>query len=313
MDWSKYAGVSGEGGSLGGQSWNDFQKVVDGHAKNVLHAANSQMSALKGDYWQEVEFYGLVRQMNSDALRRIDSIRIFLGREGGRLNHNFTGDSADLGSQYRQMMHQATRTAQSAKTLHKRWKDEGRTANVKHYQIRDAISTGLDFLPVLNDAKGVLESIAGKRWISNEELSPGERVITGGSSLASLFFDGAQWARAGRRITGGTIRGAGTVRGWRQGDPITNLTRQGNVPTWDTIRRRHWKNEALYNPSAWSKSNLERMRRGLAPQQRNRRTGVWESIELHHTPPRREGGLFDFVPLTPDEHAAVDSFRHLGR
>ena len=75
---------------MGGQSWNDFQKVVDGHATNVLHAANSQMSALEGDYWQEVEFYGLVRQMNSDALRRIDSIRVFLGREGGRLNHNFT-------------------------------------------------------------------------------------------------------------------------------------------------------------------------------------------------------------------------------
>ena len=260
-----------------------------------------------------MEFYGLVRQMNSDSLRRIDSIRVFLGREGGRLNHNFTGESADLGRQYSQMLDQATRTAQSARNLHKRWKDEGRTANVTNYQIRNAISTGLDFLPVLNDVKGLSEGAAGRRWISNEGLSPGERVITGGSSLAGLFFDGAQWARAGRRITGSTIRGAGTVRGWRTGDPITNLTRQGNVPAWSTIRQRYWKNEALYNPSAWSKSNLERMRRGLAPQQRNRRTGVWESIELHHTPPRREGGLFDFVPLTPDEHAAVDSFRHLGR
>ena len=239
MDWSKYTGVSDESGSLGGQSWNDFQKVVDGHAMNVLDAANSQMSALKGDYWQEVALYDLVRQMNSDALRRIDSIVVFLGREGGRLNHNGTSRSAELGSQYRQMLHQATRTAQSARNLHRRWKDEGRTANVKHYQIRDTISTGLDFLPVLNNVKGVLESIAGRRWISNEGLSPGERVITGGSSLAGLFFDGAQWARAGRRITGGTIRGAGTVRGWRAGDPITKLTRQGNVPTWDTVRRRH--------------------------------------------------------------------------
>ena len=297
---------------MGGQSWNDFQKVVDGHAKNVLHAANSQMSALKGDYWQEVEFYGLVRQMNSDALRRIDSIGVFLGREGGRLNHNGTSRSAELGSQYRQMLHQATETAQSAKTLHKRWKDEGRTANVKHYQIRDTISTGLDFLPVLNDVKGVLESTAGRRWISNEGLSPGERVITGGSSLAGLFFDGAQWARAGRRITGGTIRGAGTVRGWRRGDPITNLTRQGNVPAWSTIRRRYWKNEALYNPSKWNEGQLERMQRGLAPQRKNLETGVWESMELHHIPPQREGGLFDFVPLWPEEHAAVDTYRYLG-
>ena len=297
---------------MGGQSWNDFQKVVDGHAMNVLDAANSQMSALKGDYWQEVALYDLVRQMNSDALRRIDSIRVFLGREGGRLNHNGTSRSADLGSQYRQMLDQATRTAQSARNLHKRWKDEGRTANVKHYQIRDAISTGLDFLPVINDVKGVLESIAGRRWISKEGLSPGERVITGGSSLAGLFFDGAQWARAGRRITGSTIRGAGTVRGWRQGDPITNLTRQGNVPAWSTIRRRYWKNEALYNPSKWNEGQLERMQRGLAPQRKNLETGVWESMELHHIPPQREGGLFDFVPLWPEEHAAVDTYRYLG-
>ena len=181
-----------------------------------------------------------------------------------------------------------------------------------NYQIRNAISTGLDFIPLLNDIKGVSEGAGGRRWISNEELSPGERVITAGSSLAGLFFDGAQWARAGRRITGGTIRGAGTVRGWRQGDPITNLTRQGNVPTWSTIRQRYWKNEALSNPSKWEASDLERMRRGLAPQRKNLETGVWESKELHHVPPQREGGLFDFVELWPDEHAAVDTYRYLG-
>ena len=115
------------------------------------------------------------------------------------------------------MLDQATKTAQSARNLHKRWRDDdGRTDNVRHYQIRDRISTGLDFIPLLNDIKGVSEGAAGRRWISNEELSPGKRVITAGSSLAGLFFDGAQWARAGRRITGGTIRGAGTVRGWRK-------------------------------------------------------------------------------------------------
>ena len=259
-----------------------------------------------------MEFYGLVRQMNSDALRRIDSIRVFLGREGMRLNNNFTGESADLGRQYSHMLDQATRTAQSARNLHKRWKNEGRTANVTNYQIRNAISTGLDSIPLLNDVKGLSEGAAGRRWISNEELSPGERVITAGSSLAGLFFDAAQWARAGRRITGGTIHGARTFRGWRQGDPITNLTRQGNVPKWSTIRQRYWKNEALYNPSAWKKADLERMQRGLAPQRLNRETGVWESKELHHIPPQREGGLFDFVPLWPDEHAAVDTYRYLG-
>ena len=57
---------------------------------------------------------------------------------------------------------------------------------------------------------------------------------------------------------------------------------------------------------------MERMRRGLASQRLNRETGIWESKELHHIPPQREGGLFDFVELWPEEHAAVDTYRYLG-
>jgi hypothetical protein len=55
------------------------------------------------------------------------------------------------------------------------------------------------------------------------------------------------------------------------------------------------------------------MERGLAPQRRNLGTGEMESKELHHIPPQREGGLFDFIELWPDEHSQTDALRRLGR
>jgi hypothetical protein len=36
-------------------------------------------------------------------------------------------------------------------------------------------------------------------------------------------------------------------------------------------------------------------------------------MELHHIPPQREGGLFDFIELWPDEYAAIDKFRYTGK
>jgi len=103
-----------------------------------------------------------------------------------------------------------------------------------------------------------------------------------------------------------------TTRGWRVGDPINNLTAEGNVPSWSTVRQRFWKNEAALNPGNYSEANLARMRQGLAPQRINRVTGELESMELHHMPPQRDGGLFDVQPVWPDEHARIDPMRRLG-
>lgn len=99
------------------------------------------------------------------------------------------------------------------------------------------------------------------------------------------------------------------TKGWKPGDPINNLTAAGKVPSWSTVRSRYWKNEAISNPSTYSKRNLSRLEQGLAPQRINPRTGQIESMELNHTPPQRDGGLFDVEKLWPDEHAAVDPFR----
>jgi len=110
-------------------------------------------------------------------------------------------------------------------------------------------------------------------------------------------------------VTSATLKNAAKT-GWKVGQPITNLTAKGNVPAWSTVRQRFWKNEAFLNGSTYSESNLLRMKRGLAPQRLNPNTGLMESMELHHhIVPQRNGGLFDFMKVWPDEHRALDPFR----
>ncbi len=97
--------------------------------------------------------------------------------------------------------------------------------------------------------------------------------------------------------------------GWRVGDPIENLTRAGNSPSWSTVRARYWKNaanDAL--EGEYSASNLARMEAGKPPLQDE--LGVPK--ELNHIVPRWQGGghtLDNLEPLWPWEHAAVDPFR----
>lgn len=99
--------------------------------------------------------------------------------------------------------------------------------------------------------------------------------------------------------------------GWNVGDSINNYTSKGNVPSWDTVRQRFWKNEALYNASSYTDDQLKLMTKGNAPRIVDN-TGSLVSLELHHTPvPIREGGLFRFNRVTPAEHSAIDPFRKL--
>ncbi|MEM7176049.1 MAG: hypothetical protein AAF443_09075, partial [Chlamydiota bacterium] len=118
----------------------------------------------------------------------------------------------------------------------------------------------------------------------------------------------------------GKITMPNSTIGWKVGDPINNLTKSGGVPKWSTVRQRYWKNKALdhrngavtgeskYVPT---EENIKRMEKGLAPQVWDEKTRSMESVELHHEPPQKEGGLFDVVEVTPAEHAAIDSSRQL--
>jgi hypothetical protein len=102
---------------------------------------------------------------------------------------------------------------------------------------------------------------------------------------------------------------ANDKRGWSVGEPINNLTSRGDVPSWSTVRQRFWKNEALNNSAEYDAEALARMQKGLAPQRANKLTGEIESMELHHTPAQRTGGLFNMEPVWPDEHAVIDPSR----
>jgi len=101
---------------------------------------------------------------------------------------------------------------------------------------------------------------------------------------------------------------------WKVGDPINAPTKNG-YPSWSTSRSRFWKNEAASNPNKYSKSNLDKMKKGNAPQQKNPITGKPEPKELHHNAgrdipdPHNQKNL---KPVWPDEHAVIDPFRHTG-
>ena len=107
---------------------------------------------------------------------------------------------------------------------------------------------------------------------------------------------------------------ASNTCGWKRGDPINNLTNSGKVPKWDAVRKRHWKNrgeaERFNYNSKFTEKQIKKMMKGKAPT-RNRPNGVKETMELHHDPPQRDGGLFEFKAVWPDEHADIDPHRHL--
>ena len=133
---------------------------------------------------------------------------------------------------------------------------------------------------------------AGRAWAAYKQPSA---VIAGVSRSTAARYPSGQAQAIQRTLPN-------TTRGWRVGDPINNLTRRGNVPSWSAVRQRIWKNQALYNPSRYAPADLVRMRQGLAPQRLSPTTGLLESMHLHHNPPQSAGGLFDVEALWPPEH-----------
>lgn len=101
--------------------------------------------------------------------------------------------------------------------------------------------------------------------------------------------------------------------GWKLGDDVFSPTKAGNDPAWSTVRSRFWKNEAN-EPMAgdqYGATNVDRMKKGLAPRRYNRQKGGWESMELSHEPvPFRLGGQ-SVTPRWPQEHALFDPYRYV--
>ncbi len=96
--------------------------------------------------------------------------------------------------------------------------------------------------------------------------------------------------------------GKAANKGWKVGDDISNLTRAGKTPTWDTVRSRYWKNQAA-NPSGsdlyeLSQNNYKRMKRGCAPLDADN-----NPINLHHVQ-GKTNNMYDFVEMTQTAHQA---------
>ncbi len=115
--------------------------------------------------------------------------------------------------------------------------------------------------------------------------------------------------KAASKATGFIDTASDVKKGWKVGDDITNLTKAGNVPKWSTLRSRYWKNKAHYFPSEYTKDNVSRMRKGLAPKFDDG-AGLY-SMELHHILGREGNNLYLFFEITPEGHAIVDPFRFL--
>uniref|UniRef100_UPI00406D0774 RHS repeat domain-containing protein n=1 Tax=Pseudomonas sp. F3-2 TaxID=3141539 RepID=UPI00406D0774 len=95
---------------------------------------------------------------------------------------------------------------------------------------------------------------------------------------------------------------------------------------WSSARRNYWKAESKAPSQVYSPANMARMAEGKAPKMTvevmSRRTFEVSqkdvSMELHHNSiPQRVGGAgvhdaSNLLSLTPWEHEAVDSFRHVG-
>lgn len=100
---------------------------------------------------------------------------------------------------------------------------------------------------------------------------------------------------------------------WKVGDHPLAPTPKGVEPSWTTQARRHWKDEAGTEDAIekWGAENVERMKKGLAPQKINKNAGDLESKELHHQPiPQRQRGK-EYIEVWPDEHVRIAPYRRL--
>jgi RHS repeat-associated protein len=140
-------------------------------------------------------------------------------------------------------------------------------------------------------------------------------VIGGTANIIAGLRGLAQETMGGGGGTRGPPNGSqsSSSSGWRVGDDIYKPTATGAKPNWSTVRARYWKNEAASDAAKnYSSAQIERMKRGLAPQRYSKGKGGMESKDLSHEPtPAREGGT-NLVPRWPQDHANVDSYRRPG-
>jgi hypothetical protein len=152
-----------------------------------------------------------------------------------------------------------------------------------------------------------VEKVDAVNWFTSTILGAGFGRLLGKKADSNASADN------------GTMHGDGggnaavKFKRWKNGDAIDKPMADGSAPSWDVVRFRYWKARASASSGEFSRDNLARMKQGKAPLDFNSRTGKFESRELHHVNPQRAGGSngpLNIRELTPDQHGAVDPFRH---
>lgn len=184
--------------------------------------------------------------------------------------------------------------------------------------------SGAAFSQVVKGERDDAKSLEGLAWGAFDFTVAGllKKVKTG-SKLASMVPKGAKLLEETKDVIKFKVVKNSS---WKVGDDIYKATAKGTEPSWNTVKRRWWKNKAKdmtlkdagkeYGEK-YAARNLERMKQGKPPQkyskEKFRKQGDgWESKELHHDPiPKRDGGKA-VEELWPKEHAAKDKFRHVG-
>ena len=167
----------------------------------------------------------------------------------------------------------------------------------------NADGCGDKLIPTM-DGRMITVSRSGEKYFSNKEKNFDRTVF-----LVSLFALEFGFVSSEQLVQqGGNVSGK-VNKGWKVGDPIDKLTASGKEPSWNTVRARYWKNEAFLHSDEYLKTDLMRMKKGLAPI--DIETGA--SMELHHIKGRKilnPHSLENLQQVWPWEHDAIDPCRH---
>jgi len=180
-------------------------------------------------------------------------------------------------------------------------------ATYEGYQQDGAVGAGIAFVNTVNPLYG-LGATGTRLYVAVDGGDP-EKIGAAAVPAIEVAAGVVAGRLAGVRLPSGARRAP-----WRVGDDIYAPTATAGAPNWNTVRARFWKNEATSGEAAqrYGAANVERMKRGLAPQRYNDQKGGMESMDLSHEPtPARNGGT-NVVPRWPQDHAKVDKYRRPG-
>ena len=169
--------------------------------------------------------------------------------------------------------------------------------------IFDVVSLVVSVVDVVSDPTdvGAWVGLAGDVIDVAVPLVSGVGEIARGARAINQLADVADSAHDVGKIADNAA--VAVKKGWHVGDDINALTKAGKTPSWSTVRRRYWKNEAYFNPQKYTENNLDRMQKGLSP------IGAdFFPMELHHPRGRKGINFYLFEPLTQTAHRR----RHYG-